>query len=66
MNSKKARTQTAAERLTAIAEEHLRGLSPANRADRLRAFHQVVAKALPNNKLTANRQSGVIMSYVGT
>ena len=44
MDSKRVRTDKAAQRLAAIAEEHLRRLSPEERANRLQVFHQGVAK----------------------
>lgn len=50
MNSKKARTEEVVERLADIAEKHLNGLSPQERADRLHAFHQVVSNIGPGAK----------------
>ena len=47
MDSGKACADDPAKRWAAIAEEHLRGLSPEERADRLQAFDQVVAKIGP-------------------
>jgi len=44
MNSKKTRTDNAAGRMANILEEHLAQLSPEDRADKIRAFHQVVSK----------------------
>jgi DNA invertase Pin-like site-specific DNA recombinase len=44
MKTKKARTEQAAEQIASIVEAHLEKLTPAERADRLHAFRQVVAK----------------------
>lgn len=49
MDSKKVRTDDAVERLAAISEEHLRGLSPEERANRLLDFHQVVVKVVASS-----------------
>jgi hypothetical protein len=44
MKSKKSPADKGAERLAAIVEAHLDQLPPADRAGKIRAFHEVVAK----------------------
>jgi hypothetical protein len=44
MKPKKPSIDTGPERLAAILQAHLEQLSPADRTEKLHAFHQVVAK----------------------
>jgi hypothetical protein len=44
MKSKKTPAEKGAERLAAILEPHLDQLSPADRAEKIHAFHEVVAR----------------------
>ena len=44
MKTKRARTDQAAELIVSVLEQHLDKLTPAERADRIHAFQQVVAK----------------------
>jgi hypothetical protein len=45
MKTKKSPADQAAERLAEIVEAHLDQMPPAERLDKLHAFHQVVVKA---------------------
>jgi hypothetical protein len=53
MKSTKTSAKKGAERLAAIVEAHLDRLSPADRAERIRAFHEVVARMLGTSGLAA-------------
>lgn len=59
MKSKKSRVGNGAERLAAIVEAHLDRLSPADRTERLHAFHQVVAKVGTRAKSGSARPSAM-------
>ncbi len=59
MKAKRCAADLGAERLAAIVEEHLDQLSPADRAQRVRAFREVVAKIGTPAKSAESRSTAV-------
>jgi hypothetical protein len=59
MKSKKSAADKGAERLVALVEKHLDQLPPADRAEKLHAFHEVVAKIGARAKPGESRSSSV-------
>ena len=59
MKSKKSPADQGAERLAAIIESHLDQFSAAERADRLHAFQEVVAKVGTRAKSPESRSNSV-------
>jgi hypothetical protein len=59
MKSKKTSAEKGAERLATIVAAHLDQLSPADRAEKLHAFHEVVSKIGSRAKSGESRSSSV-------
>jgi hypothetical protein len=59
MKSKKSSADNGAERLATIVEAHLDQLPSADRAEKIRAFHEVVAKIGNRAKSGESRSSAV-------
>ncbi|HXM40408.1 MAG TPA: hypothetical protein VN924_04105 [Bryobacteraceae bacterium] len=57
MKSKKSPADKGVERLAAIVEAHLDQLSPADRAEKVHAFHEVVSKIGVLNGSTARNHA---------
>jgi hypothetical protein len=59
MKSRKSSADKGAERLAAIVEAHLDQLTPADRAEKVHAFHEVVARIGTRAKSGESRSSSV-------
>ncbi|MGC9946256.1 MAG: hypothetical protein ABSF64_07785 [Bryobacteraceae bacterium] len=59
MKSKKSSAEKGAERLAAIIAAHLDQLSPVDRAEKLHAFHEVVARVGTRAKSGESRSTSV-------